>query len=153
MFRAYRYIASYRCMLSLPPNLFTWQSVRMLQDKLDKLTSENNQLRVHTPKMSITKLCNFTSWRFLLPFPSSPTVAPFLLFLPPSSPLPLSLPHQSEANKLRQRANLSSSAASAPLKTTTSGTPAAQPQSSLHIVAIMLILVALILGYLVGKWL
>ena len=106
-------------------------------------------------KCLITKLCNCSlrddSFSLLS---CSPSLFSFLLplsgflFLSPS-PLPL----QSEANKLRQRANLSSSAASAPLKTTTSGTPAAQPQSSLHIVAIMLILVALILGYLVGKWL
>lgn len=76
-------------------------NVRMLQDKVDKLTSENNQLK-------------------------------------------------SEANKLRQRITTKPPSATVPLK----GPPKAPSQSlPVHYIAIVLILVALILGYLVGRWL
>lgn len=73
-------------------------SMRSLQDKVDRLTSENNQLK-------------------------------------------------SESNKLRQRIK--------PTATTgaVGGASALPSTSPLNIVAVMLILVALILGYLVGRWL
>ncbi|XP_064398514.1 vesicle-associated membrane protein/synaptobrevin-binding protein-like [Halichondria panicea] len=73
--------------------------VRQLQQKLDKLTTENTQLK-------------------------------------------------GEANKLKQRVATAGSAAAGKIKPQIS-----HSSSSLNIVAIMLILVAIILGYLVGKWL
>ena len=138
-------LVTFAC-ISLPlTHPLTWQSVRMLQDKVDKLTSENNQLRVYASTTNrITSLLVYVVFTpFLLP----PT--PLTLFSPFST---LCFPPQSDSNKLRQRLNLPSSAASAPLKTPR-GSAAQSQSSSLNIIAIMLILVALILGYLVGKWL
>eukprot|EP00731_Ephydatia_muelleri_P026121 Em0018g221a len=77
-------------------------SLRLLQDKLEKLTKENEQLK-------------------------------------------------GETNKLRQRLPSGSSAVAQPA----AKLPVQRPQQSspLSIVAILLILVALLLGYLVGRWL
>ncbi len=56
---------------------------------------------------------------------------------------------QGESNKLKQRVATAGSAAAGKMKPQISHSSS----SPLNIVAIMLILVAIILGYLVGKWL
>ena len=61
---------------------------------------------------------------------------------------------QSEGNKLRQRLGTGTSAGSGSLSAGRPGMgPPAQKGGSLSLLAIMFILVAIILGYLVGKWL
>lgn len=88
-----------------------------MQQKLEKLTTENTQLKVHLTLAHYHALTSHT-------------------------------PSQGEANKLKQRMATPGSAAAGKIKPQISHT-----QSPLNIVAVMLILVAIILGYLVGKWL
>ena len=107
------------------------QKIRLLQDKVDSLSTENTHLKVKSNKC-VHLLCLMHTDAHMLSLSHTHT--------------------QSEANKLRQRLTSSGSvAASGQLPARKLGAPQAQSSSPLSFIAVVLILVAIILGYLVGK--